>query len=39
DIVQVGCGGQFSVSAGVKLTEEQAEERTEKIEDFEESLE
>ncbi|KAG7750977.1 hypothetical protein KL912_000110 [Ogataea haglerorum] len=39
NIVLVGCGGQFSVSAGTKLSEEEAEKRAEKIEEFEKSLE
>lgn len=35
----VGCGGQFSVSAGIKLDDEKVEERLDKIEQFEEELE
>lgn len=36
DIKVIGAGGQFSVSGGVKLTDDQVEDRTDKIEDFEE---
>ncbi|CDK24573.1 unnamed protein product [Kuraishia capsulata CBS 1993] len=39
NIVSVGAGGQFSISAGVKLDEDASEDRTEKIEEFEEELE
>ncbi|OWB81790.1 hypothetical protein B5S33_g409 [[Candida] boidinii] len=39
DIKLIGCGGQFSVSAGSKLTEDEAEDRLDKIESFEEKLE
>lgn len=35
----VGCGGQFSVSAGFKLDDDKVEERLDKIEQFEEELE
>lgn len=38
DIQIVGCGGQFSVSGGIKLDDEKVEERLDKIEEFEDSL-
>ncbi|GMG20365.1 unnamed protein product [Ambrosiozyma monospora] len=38
DIKIIGAGGQFSVSAGSKLTDQQNEDRLDQIEEFEESL-
>ncbi|GMM34022.1 Ran guanyl-nucleotide exchange factor [Saccharomycopsis crataegensis] len=37
DILVIGCGGQFSVSGGIKLSDEETEKREDKIEDFEEN--
>ena len=33
NIIMVGCGGQFSVSGGVKLTEEEIEKRADEMDD------